>query len=416
MDDLFTEVDPVRVVRADSLVRLRRVPEAVFDAMVSDPPYGLEFMGKEWDSFRGEAWRVGAGFSKPGIGDRKTAWPAFGSGDSANATCGVCGGRMRGANRCGCDTPDWRVKGKPLGERNGHAERGRAFGKWCQQWAAAALRVLKPGGYAVVFGGTRTYHRLACAVEDAGFEVRDCLMWVYGSGFPKGKGCLKPAYEPVLLCRRPGPKVLPLGIGECRIPLGGECDPSKVQRQQSGRQTWGEGNSGYAADHVQPTYNAAGRWPANVLHDGSGEVLEAFAAFGESRSSPTKRNRKPRADTTQYRNGGARYNDTSEYGDSGSAARFFYCAKASKADRGDGNTHPTVKPVALMRWLVRLVCPPGGLVLDPFAGSGTTGVACVKEGRRCLLIEKDRTYAEIARARVAKAVCVRRQRPDLGVA
>lgn len=414
--DLPTEAESVKVIEGDCLSILRDLPDGCVDAVITDPPYGLEFMGKEWDSFRGEAWRVGAGFSKPGIGDRKTAWPAFGSGDSANATCGVCGGRMRGANRCGCDTPDWRVKGKPLGERNGHAERGRAFGKWCQQWAAAALQVLKPGGYAAVFGGTRTYHRLACAVEDAGFEVRDCLMWVYGTGFPKGKGCLKPAYEPILLCRRPGLKVLPLGIDECRVPttdkLGGGAE-TVTRADQKGNEGWvrpwmsdPQARLEHAA-RVQKNVAKAeslGRWPANVVHDGSGEVLEAFAAFGERKGGGRVKGTEPSAVTDVVY---GKFNGRVPYepiGDSGSAARFFYCAKASKSERGEGNTHPTVKPIALCEWLVRLVCPAGGLVLDPFGGSGTTGIAAMAEGRQCLLIEKEPAYAAIARKRVAEAM------------
>lgn len=395
MDDLFTEADPVRVVRADSLVRLRRVPEAVFDAVVSDPPYGLEFMGKKWDGADG--FRRSLNRNDSGRGN------VFG--------------------RTSRKGPEYRA--------------GSLFQEWCYAWGTELVRVLKPGGYAVVFGGTRTYHRLACALEDAGFEIRDCLMWLYGSGFPKHKACLKPAYEPILLCRKPGQRSEPLNVDECRIgtevrvSVPTDLTPCHGNRLGS-PDGWGKRKPIEAKEYT-------GRWPANVVHDGSDEVLAAFGGK-TSRSSPTKRNRKPRTDTTQYRNGGARYNDTAEYGDAGSVARFFYCAKVSRKERHSGvtdpgkqfkhgvtlrqventatagNTHPTVKPVALMRWLVRLVCPKGGLVLDPFAGSGTTGVACVKEGRRCLLIEKDRTYAEIARARVAKAVCVRRQRPDLGVA
>jgi hypothetical protein len=144
-------------------------------------------MGKDWDRLDGEAWRTGGGFTKPGIGDRPTPWASYGSGDTANATCGMCGGRMRGARRCECETPDWRVKGKPLRESDADSKRGQAqkMQEWHEAWAREALRVLKPGGHLLAFGGTRTYHRLACAVEDAGFEIRDCLAWLYGSGFPK---------------------------------------------------------------------------------------------------------------------------------------------------------------------------------------------------------------------------------------
>jgi hypothetical protein len=276
----------------------------------------------------------------------------------------------------------------------------------------AALRVLKPGGYMLAMGGSRTYHRLACAVEDAGFEIRDCLMWLYGTGFPKGAGCLKPAYEPILLARRPGPKVLPLGVDECRVPCEGGS-PSVDRRKGTAPGRPGEyGHTivnritpeRYAEDRPG---EALGRWPANVLHDGSEDVLEAFAAFGEKSSHDT------RDDGSEYvhekagnayqfsTRGGMKQRKPIGRADSGSAARFFYCAKASRSERGEGNLHPTVKPLALMRWLVRLACPKGGRVLDPFGGSGTTGKACLAEGRRAVLIEREPAYAAIARKRIA---------------
>ena len=146
-------------------------PESV-DAVVTDPPYGLEFMGKEWDRLGGDGWRAG-GFGQPGIGDRPTAWST--SGDTANATCAVCGGRMRGGRKCECPEPDWRVKGEPRGKRNAGKEQ-QAFHS---AWAIAALRVAKPGAYLLAFGGTRTVHRLTCALEDAGWVIRDMLVWAY---------------------------------------------------------------------------------------------------------------------------------------------------------------------------------------------------------------------------------------------
>jgi DNA modification methylase len=158
----------------------------------------------------------------------------------------------------------------------------------------------------------------------------------------------------------------------------------------------GEGRNGEMS-------HAVGRWPANVVHDGSDEVLEAFAAFGDNKGDGCgkPRSRKPREDETQYRIGGGRFNDTATYSDTGTAARFFYCAKASRKERGEGNTHPTVKPLALMEWLVRLVTPPNGTVLDPFAGSATTGVAALRQGRRFIGIERDDGYAAIAKDRLA---------------
>lgn len=306
-----------------------------FDALVTDPPYGLEFMDKDWDKVI------------PG----KAVWEAI---------------------------------------------------KW----------TIKPGGWGLIFGGTRTYHRLACAVEDAGFEVRDCVMWLYGTGFPKGKGCLKPAWEPVLLCRKPGPKVLPLGIDECRVPSNGENPTARRYASGGLSQDTQDGNTGigykkanygkYAKENSDRA--ALGRYPANVVHDGSDEVLEAFAAFDgklHGAGKAVERGKLNHAgvdDGIIYREGLGE--SAFRYGDSGSAARFFYCAKASRAERGEGNTHPTVKPLALMGWLVRLVCPPGGKVLDPYFGSGTTGLACRNLGRNCAGIERDLAAFEIARKRI----------------
>jgi len=269
---------------------------------------------------------------------------------------------------------------------------------------SAVLRVLKPGGYLLAFGGTRTYHRLTCAIEDAGFEVRDCLMWLYGVGFPKGQGCLKPAWEPILLARKPGKRVLPLGIEECRIGTTKDV-PASLPKDDALR-GWGErpGRSGkqLTDDAFNPNL---GRYPANLLHDGSDEVMEAFAAFGEKTSGVLA----PHHDAKESVNGSLRGKNYAGRikgtfgGDTGTAARFFYCAKASKAERGEGNTHPTVKPLELMQWLVRLVTPKGGVVLDPFAGSGTTGKAALVEGRRAILVEREPAYCDIIRRRLDHA-------------
>jgi hypothetical protein len=148
------------------------------------------------------------------------------------------------------------------------------------------------------------------------------------------------------------------------------------------------------------TYKASGRWPANLIHDGSDEVVGLFPL---SNSNATPRNRSPKADRTQWRNGGAEYSDTTEYGDTGSAARFFYTPKASRDDRSDGNTHPTVKPTDLMRYLCRLVTPPGGTVLDPFMGSGSTGKAAMLEGFEFIGIEREPQYFAIAEQRITRA-------------
>lgn len=389
--EMPTADEPVRLVEGDCLDVLRALPDGCADAVVTDPPYGLEFMGKEWDS----PWKFG--ISETGYADAKRLpRPSFAS--SRNPICRGCGRRQRtwdgGPPPCGCESPAY--------DQTAAGDMGR-FQEWCYEWAAAALRALKPGGYAIVFGGTRTYHRLTCAVEDAGFEVRDCLMWLYGSGFPKHKACLKPAWEPILLARKPGRRSEPLNIDECRVASG----DGEYARNCSGDRGHAE-NRTRVADFGMGGGRASdgGRWPANVTHDGSEEVLEAFAAFGErptSKPGTMDYGRSTRTVLNAADNGSlSKVRACPAYGDTGTAARFFYCAKASKADRGPDNRHPTVKPLALMRWLARLIACPGGLVLDPFAGSGTTGVAARAEGRRCLLIERDPDYCDIIRRRLAE--------------
>ena len=282
------------------------------------------------------------------------------------------------------------------------------------------LRVLKPGAHLLAFGGTRTAHRMVCAIEDAGFEIRDSILWLYGSGFPKSKNltgerqgwgsALKPAHEPIVLARKPlAERTLEanvarygtgaLNIDGCRVPAP-EGSVVRIEHFESGsKRGFGGGLKG--GSRVSP--QRMGRWPANVIHDGSDEVLAAFPEApgqlararndGDSQGNSVygalkhvTREPEPRADC----------------GDEGrTAARFFYCAKASRADRGDGNSHPTVKPTALMAYLCRLVTPPGGTVLDPFTGSGSTGVAAMREGLRFVGIEAQTAYLEIARQRIA---------------
>lgn len=221
------------------------------------------------------------------------------------------------------------------------------------------LQVLKPGGHLLSFGGSRTYHRMACAIEDAGFQIRDQIMWIYGSGFPKslnlGHGwgtALKPAHEPIVLARKPLSEktivenVLKHGVGGinidgCRVPTteikqnNSEFNASFWQVEGGHGKRW-TGNG---------TNNPNGRFPANVIHDGGHEQLN----------------------------------------------KFFYCAKASTKER-NGSKHPTVKPLALMRYLCRLITPPNGTILDPFAGSGTTGEAAQLEGFNAILIEQNEIY------------------------
>lgn len=370
------------------------------------------------------------------------------------------------------------------------------------------LRVLKPGGHLLAFGGSRTYHRLACAVEDAGFEIRDQIMWVYGSGFPKsldvskaiegkvttgssnkkdfkllsgeqvdrgnwgiakqqfvhgqretnydetagatrlgrlepttdeakrwvGWGtALKPAHEPIVVARKPlvgtvAANVLEWGVGGlnidgCRVGTNDEFGGGA------------KGTSGFAAGYEHDGWVAGselGRWPANLIHDGSDEVLELFPTNAGGGTAT-------RGASSRIYGGGkgftAATGETIGYDDFGSAARFFYCAKAGKKERNAGldhlptkqtapeyrpndngqndlssrrhgantprqNHHPTVKPIALMRYLVRLVTPPNGTVLDPFTGSGTTGIAATLENNQFIGIEMTPEYAEIAQTRI----------------
>jgi site-specific DNA-methyltransferase (adenine-specific) len=416
------------LICGNNLQELPKLPDNSIDSIVTDPPYELGFMGKTWDS--------------TGIAYNTEVW-----------------------QQC--------------------------------------LRVLKPGGHLLAFGGSRTYHRLACAIEDAGFQIRDQIMWVYGSGFPKslniskaidkaagaerevvgqhsspatslGNGktmdggaaaavvnitapstdaakqwqgwgtALKPAHEPIVLARKPldgtvANNVLTHGTGGINI------DGCRVHRAEddvsiAGHRTvtfgtqetssGGDGSGGWSQ-------NDAGRFPANFIHDGSDEVLELFPD-----TAAGKRQLMRRGATTGRSIGGDNCYGTAEpydamtgYDDSGSAARFFYCAKANKTDRNEGlddfapkrdadrlatdgaggenprnrtntakvNHHPTVKPTTLMRYLIRLITPPHGTILDPFTGSGSTGKAAVLEGFNFIGIELDPDYIAIAEARIQHA-------------
>jgi site-specific DNA-methyltransferase (adenine-specific) len=411
------------------------------DAVVCDPPYGLEFMGKGWDSFGGDVrQRDDATFT---TGDRRHGLVRHG-----------IGGSYGGDNQA----------------------KMVAFAAWCETWAREAMRVLKPGGHLLAFGGTRTFHRLTCGIEDAGFEIRDCLSWLYGSGFPKsldvskaidkaagaerevvgeyavtrnlsggswaelhgtpngattvnltapatdaarewqGWGtALKPGWEPCVVARKPlvgtvAANVQQHGTGAinvdgCRIPHGDEVNLDAVQRQHAGPS---EVSVGWMqTGHEQPTYNPQGRWPANVaLDEQAAAMLDAQSGVHRD-GVAVNRNRPEEGSTyaaTSYMIRDSRGQDVG-YGGQGGASRFFYTAKASRSDRstnGANNTHPTVKPTDLMRWLVRLVTPPGGVVLDPFAGSGSTLVAARAEGVRCIGIEREEEYAEIVAARLSQ--------------
>lgn len=444
----------------DCLEVLASLPENSIDAVVTDPPYELGFMGKSWDA-------------------------------SGVAFC-----------------PD----------------------TWRLIW-----RVLKPGGHMVAFGAPKNYHRLACAIEDAGFEIRDSLMWVFGTGFPKSmdvskaitkqadqskvheikvwlagefercgktksainKECgftasdylktepgsdavgrdtwhlllpygdkweklksvvgfsnvydedisqygviagkrrqkvatgdvygdysgeikdysltpdalkwdgwgtaLKPAYEPIVLARKPlsektvAANVLRWGTGALNIDATRICMSADDFKSTQRTGDYGETSSGvvgFGITKMRAPVNPAGRWPANLCHDGSQQVLDLFP---HTKSGALKPYTEKHENASSFRF--QREKTYTSEADEGSAARFFYSAKASKADRA-GSKHPTVKPVSLMQWLVRMVTPSGGKVLDPFAGSGTTGQAAVNEGFDAVLIERELEYQTDIRNRL----------------
>ena len=384
-----------KLLHGDCLIKMKEMDDNSVDAIITDPPYGLSFMGKKWD------------YEVPSV-------------------------------------EVWRE----------------------------ALRVLKPGGYLLSFAGSRTYHRLVVNVEDAGFEIRDQIMWVYGSGFPKshniskaidkaagaereivgeritgtigrptsdgtkpsstnpnhGVGrqviaitspatpeakqwdgwgsALKPAHEPIVVARKPligtiVENVLEHGTGglnidACRI---AHDDPMIIRKDF-------ESNTGdifTRAKGNEAGPSANGRYPANFIHDGSDEVVSLFPT-SKSTKTPISDGRSE-YNNQVYGGGLGLHNPANSYNDSGSAARFFYCAKPSQQEKHFGveelNIHPTVKPVDLMKYLCRLITPPNGIVLDPFMGSGTTGIAATQEGFNFIGIEMNDEYIEIANQRIS---------------
>lgn len=373
-------------------------PESV-DAIVTDGPYGIAMQGSKWDSF---------------------------GGSTGNQTVSE---RQQEARRYASDN-----KGAPrYGNSHGHApdrNENVAFQEAMTPVFEEALRVAKPGAYLLAFGSPRTFHRMFCAAEDAGWVVRNTIMWTFGSGFPKGMNVgkaferrgddelakrwdgwntqIKPAWEPILMAQKPLDgtivhNVSEHGVGALNVDACRIGDEVRTYGGMSKKMPEGAGcfrDDSWVPKDISVTVN--GRFPANLVHDGSEEVV---ALFPESRGQLADRKAQAKKSVNCYGDYGVD-SEFAKRGDSGSAARFFYCAKASKRDRNSGgveNDHSTVKPNALMRWLVRLVCPKGGLVLDPFMGSGSTGVACMDEGMDFVGIELDPHYCEIAEKRMAAA-------------
>ena len=410
---VYYEDDAVTVHHGDCIEVLRGLPSGSVDSIVTDPPYGIRFMGQAWD---------GADIA------RRTQQGLDSSKEAPKGARGPNGG--------------YRSASVEAGRYSRSLRDAWAFQQWCGEWAEQALRVLKPGGFMLAFGGSRTWHRLACAVEDAGFEVRDSIAWLYGSGFPKsvdvaravdarlahgepvssaaweGWGtALKPSFEPCVVARRPldgtvADNVRAHGVGginidACRIhSAGSEGRDYTVRRLKSGAElnrtggNWRPEEGGEA--YVGRTKD--GRWPSNVVLD-----EEAAHALDAEAPESVSRHGKPRSAATSGAGWGKRAVGA-EYDDQGGPSRFFpvfrYEAKASADERPSvgGVSHPTVKPVALMRWMVRLVTPYGGMVLDPFAGSGTTLEAAVAEGMRAVGVEREESYLPLIASRLDRPV------------
>lgn len=349
------------IIQGDCLEVMRSMDDNSISAVVTDPPYGLHFMGKGWD----------------------------------------------------------------------HAVPGKEYWEECK-------RLLKPGGFLLAMGGTRTFHRLTCAIEDAGLEIRDCVSWLYGSGFPKshnhfgidGYGtALKPAWEPIVMAMKPCVGTFKQNAekwGQAGLNIDG-CRIGNESRFNSGAK-----NSDPKLWRMNQGINGKeciGRWPANlILDEEAAQLLDEQSGISKSNSNPRPKGKSVHC----YGQFNEFKSDASHLNDSGGASRFFYCAKASPSERNEGlqempiinapklgeyannpgreapkssygkqNYHPTVKPLKLMEYLIKLVMPPkDGILLDPFAGSGTTILAAKRLGFDAIGIEKDAEYCKIAKARI----------------
>lgn len=439
----YYEDDAVTLHHGDCLDVLRSLPDASVDAVVTDPPYGIRFMGQAWD---------GADIVATQLRGKETSPMPPGVG-------GPNGG--------------YRSLAAEAGRYDQSLSANQTFQAWVEEWARECLRVLKPGGHLLASGSPRTGHRLAAGIEDAGFEIRDSIAWLYGSGFPKsmdvskaidkaagaerevvgryvppnGKAwnltadvaraevgavghtsradsldltapatpdaerwqgwgtALKPAFEPIVVARKPlvgtvAANVLAHGTGALNIDGGrvaaSGC-PLIESKSEASVSTFGDGLNG--------SRNAGatdlGRWPANVILDESQAVV-LDAQSGDRKAGGNLAGTEPSRPAKDCYGEYKERREWESYADTGGASRFFYVAKADASERVrvNGIAHPTVKPLALMRWLVRLVTPPGGTVLEPFAGSGTTVEACILEGFRCIAVEREADYLPLIVQRI----------------
>jgi DNA modification methylase len=422
----------------DCLEVLKTLEDNSVDSIVTDPPYGIGFMNKEWDSPQKHKELIER--------ENKRSQERFEEGKSP-----VKGGFSKGVQ-----------PGLPIGG----AKEGRWFQEWCEEWAKECFRVLKPGGHILSFSAPRTYHRMATAFEDSGFQIRDQIMWVFGSGFPKSRNigkdidkmgidnewegwgtALKPAHEPICMARKPlseksiAENVLKHGTGginidDCRIEIGDEKIPRlNVPYEHKANNNFGGGNDGRLGTTTMSQDGVEGRFPANIMFDEeAGKILDEQS--GVSKSSKHKWNGDNNSQIYGKYEKGIR---EATYDDKGGASRFFYCPKVSKKERNEGlddfeekesvlpgrntfdengnrlradgsiipplvskNNHPTVKPIKLMEYLITLVTPKGGIVLEPFMGSGSTGIAAKNLGMSFIGIEREEEYFEIAKQRINK--------------
>lgn len=369
----------VTLYHGDNLPILRAMPSKSVDACVSDPPYGLGYMGREWDTFDPDKARDTKAFAI-GHGENKARK------DSANPN-------LRGRRQSPAMSPSQIEYDRTL-------EGQWRFQEWCQEWAREVWRVLKPGGHLLSCGAPRSAHRMVCGIENAGFEIRDSIAWLFGQGFPKSMNldgdfdgwgtALKPGHEPICVARKPfdgtiEENVVRWGVGALNI--------DRCRLDEDGEHSESCGYALYGLPAICTCGVGIGRWPPNVAVD------EAVAEQLRQRSrfffcpKPSRRERDFGCDALPMKTPGE-CTDRKE----GSAGITPYAGAGRSG--GGRNPHPTVKPVHLMRWLLWLVTPPEGVVLDLFLGSGTTGVAAVVDGYRFIGIEKELEYLITADARI----------------